>query len=207
MEKISTQLTALNNNIETKQKTLFEINTNLTNLNEQVTELKKQNCEKGKKIYQMEIKISKIEQQLLANHIEINNVTNYDMSASEIVHAIAKKANVELSEHDILDAFKNKQNKMFVEFNSLRKKKELMSKTKHKIYASEININNKNNNFININDRLTSSSRRLLWLPKNKSKQNNWRFVWVRNGQILARKAENEMVIKIESESDIENIN
>ena len=156
----------------------------------------------------MENKINKIEQQLLVNHIEINNV-NIEMSASEIIQKIAKKANVQLNEHDILDAFKNKKNKVFVEFNSLRKKKEIMSKIKHKINVNELNNDNNNNNnsFIYLNDRLTSSNRKLLWLAKNKAKQNNWKFVWVRNGEILARKAENEMVIRIESESDIDKIN
>ena len=83
-----------------------------------------------------------------------------------------------------------------------------MSKlNRHRIDGSEINKNDTNNNYIYINDRLTNSSKRLLWLAKNKAKQNNWKFVWVRHGVILARKEENQTIIRIECESDIEKLN
>ena len=156
----------------------------------------------------MEIKINSLEQKMLANHIEINNINNTELSASEIIKKIANKTNIALAEHDIADAYKNKKDKIFVEFTTFRKKSELMSKlNRHRIDGSEINKNDTNNNYIYINDRLTNSSKRLLWLAKNKAKQNNWKFVWVRHGVILARKEENQTIIRIECESDIEKLN
>ena len=46
---------------------------------------------------------------MLANHIEINNINNTELSASEIIKPIANKINIAMAEHDIPDAYKNKQ--------------------------------------------------------------------------------------------------
>ena len=69
-----------------------------------------------------------------------------------------------------------------------------MSKIKrHRIDANIINQDNPdtNNKFIYINDQLTAYNRRLLWTAKTKAKECNWKFTWVRNGSICARKNEN----------------
>ena len=122
MDKIALQTTSVNAKLEQQQTTLIQINDKLTNITEQVIELQKQNKEKDNKIEEMEIKINSLEQKMLANHIEINNINNTELSASEIIKKIANKTNIALAEHDIADAYKNKKDKIFVEFTTFRKK-------------------------------------------------------------------------------------
>ena len=78
---------------------------------------------------------------------------------------------------------KYKKGKVYVEFTSLNKKRQLKSKiTRHRLYAHIINdtenqnTNNKNN-YIHIHDAITFHKRRLLWNAKTKAKEANRKFV------------------------------
>lgn len=56
------------------------------------------------------------------------------------------------------------------------------------------------------NDHLTSASKRLLHLTKEAAKQNNFRFVWVRNCRILVRKSEGSRIKSILKAEDLNKI-
>ena len=66
--------------------------------------------------------------------------------------------------------------------------------------------NSSNVKYIYINDQLTYNNRQLLWIAKTKAHEVKWKFVWVRNGNILARKNENSPSIIINNAADIESI-
>ncbi|XP_046807404.1 uncharacterized protein LOC111687197 [Lucilia cuprina] len=110
-----------------------------------------------------------------------------------MVKTIGASINVEIKEGDISKAYriKKQSNKIIVEFSTLCKKTEFMSKIdRHRIDANIINNNGTDSNgnkFIYINDQLSFNNRRLLWLAKTKAKEANWKFVWVRSGIICAR--------------------
>ncbi|KAL4714651.1 hypothetical protein ACJJTC_004641 [Scirpophaga incertulas] len=59
---------------------------------------------------------------------------------------------------------------------------------------------------IYINERLSRYKRHLFFLARQAAKNKNWRFVWTRNGQIFARKAEGNGSIYIRTEKDVEKI-
>lgn len=219
MTQVTSQLSSISAQLQNQQSTLMQLNENVLNLSHQVNELQKQNKEKDEKISVMEVKINKLEQKIIEKNLEINNVSNDTLSATDVIKKIATSVNVELSETDIDNAYKIKRNnKVVVELCSLRKKKEIMSSLKrHRIDAKVINNeNNENNNkaadsnnkqYIYINDQLTPSNRRLLWLAKTKAKEAKWKFVWVSNGAIRARKIEEGEVVNIITENDLELIN
>lgn len=215
MAQITTQLASISTQLQNQQSTLMQINTNVSNLSQQVIELQNHNKEKDLKMCEMETKINKLEQKLMEKILEINNVTNDELSATDVMKKIATSVNVELNECDIENAYKTKRNnKVFVELCSLRKKREIMNNlNRHRIDAKKINEDNntngnENNNkkYIYINDQLTQNNRRLLWLTKNKAKEANWKYVWVRNGEIHARKIEKSQVVNISTENDLEMI-
>lgn len=85
-----------------------------------------------------------------------------------------------------------------------------MSKIKnHRIDINTLHdsTNIPTNNYIYINDELTPHNRRLLWMAKIKAKENKWKFVWIRDSHIYARRNENSSTIIINNSADIENIN
>lgn len=61
-------------------------------------------------------------------------------------------------------------------------------RTKRNLSSSDIGCGGDSR--IYANDHLTSASKRLLHLTKEAAKQNQYRFVWVRNCRILVRKSE-----------------
>lgn len=208
MSHITTQLSSISNQLQNQQTTLTQINDKVSHLSTQVIELQKQNQEKDQQINEMQTKINNLEQKAIEKNIEINNINNENLTASEVVEKIATNLCVELRETDIENVYHTKgKNKVVVELSSLRKKKEIMSKLeRHRMEATGINKDDSSekHKYIYINDQLTMQKRRLLWLAKTKAKEASWKFVWVRNGEIYARKMEKTNFININNECDIE---
>lgn len=76
-----------------------------------------------------------------------------------------------------------------------------MSKVeRHRVDASIINSGENNISspkYIYLNDQITYNNRQLLWIAKTKANEARWKFVWVKNGNIFARKKENSSPIII----------
>lgn len=213
IEMLASSVNGLNMEIRGEIRTALSTITNtLSTLVAQVNELSEKDRTKEKQISSMDTRINKIEQQMMVKNIEIKNIENKEISALEVVQIIATNRDVVINESDVTRAYRSRKqnNKIFVEFSSLSKKLELMSKIeRHRVDASIINSsddNNSNTRYIYINDQLTFSYRRLLWIAKTKAHEANWKYVWVKNGTIFARKAENSPAIIINNATDIESI-
>ena len=83
---------------------------------------------------------------------------------------------------------------------------------KAKIYAMNLKRANINRNYkfrtktIYINEHLTSNTKTLFNLTKDKIKALKYKHMWTRNGRILVRKTDDSEVIKIDSEEKIEGL-
>ena len=91
----------------------------------------------------MDSRINKLEQKMIVKNIEIKNV-NIEISAIDAIKKIVAFVNVTINDADIDNAYrlKRQNDKIIVEFSSLNKKVELMSKIKrHRVEANEINTN------------------------------------------------------------------
>ena len=75
---------------------------------------------------------------------------------------------------------------------------------RHRIESSVVTGDNNDKNHMFINEQLTAHKRHLLWLAKTKAKESNWSFVWVKNGNIFAKRNEISNPIIINNTSDIE---
>lgn len=192
------------------KSTLENLNETLDFFRNKIIELFDLNKSKDLKIEKLEEKINTLEQNSLQTNIEIKNAPTTD-TAINVVKSIATKLNVSINENDIVDAYREKRsNKIIVKFSSTKSKKELMENIKKtKLKTGDIVSNESyaavagESNRIYINDELTKFYRNLLWIAKNKAKEKNWRFVWVKYGKILAKKDENSKYISILKESDI----
>lgn len=215
IEQLSTNINTSNIQIKDEiQSALSTITTTLTALVDQVKKLNEKDQIRESQISAMDNRINKLEQEMLSKNIEIKNINNQQISAYEVVRAIGMSINVEINERDIDKAYrvKKQNNNIIIEFATLNKKIEFMDKIdRHRIDPKNVKINGENivdsNTYIYINDHLTYNNRRLLWLAKTKAKEAKWKFVWVRNGTIFARKNENSTLIIINNSTDIEFIN
>lgn len=207
MEQIAENMTSMSNHIRGElQTTLSTITTSLATLVTQVNELNIKDQKRESQINEMDSRINKLEQQLINRNIEIKNIPDTSLDAHDVMKKIAASLDVDISDYDISNAYrlKNKE-KVIVEFSSLNKKRELMNKIKrHRVDANILKEGN--SDFIYINDELTPYNRRLLWLAKTKATESKWSFVWVRGGNIFARKNEHSSAILIKNAADIETI-
>ncbi|KAI8117059.1 hypothetical protein CVS40_10971 [Lucilia cuprina] len=210
-DEIHTTLSSISTTLSTLVTQIKELSERDKQRENQINELIEKDKQKEQQINAMQSEINKLQQQQLSKNIEIKNIENKQMSDFEIVKTIATSVNVEIREGDIDRTYRiKKQNKIIVEFASLNKKAEFMSKiVRHRVDAKLINTENQCNkhNFIYLNDELTFNNRRLLWMAKMKAKENNWKYVWVNNGNICARKNENSPLFVIKNATDIESIN
>lgn len=222
IQQLNSSVTATNNEFREEMSRAFtKLAETMSNLASEVNELKEQNKKKDLCIQNMEKRVNMMEQQILSKNLEIKNVPNEEISANDVIKIIAASVNVDVQDSDISNAYKKKKRDdtiTIIEFCSLNKKRELLSKLRgHKVKGeifnntSKTNSNNSNNNLVNntanyiyINDQLSAHNRQLLWIAKTKAKENGWKFVWFRNGHLLAKKNENSTAVLISNVCDLE---
>lgn len=198
------------------KKAISNLNTLLETMNKTIADLREENRAKDKTIEYMQEKINVMEQTLIEKNVEVKNANEVD-EPIDLVMLLASKANANIAKHNIVDVYRQKRSKkIIVKFDTIVAKKEFTLKVKaQKIKSGELKtqngtyaeITNQRNETIFVNDELTALNKKLLWMAKNKARSKNWKFVWVRNGKILAKKSENDRACYITKEADIGLIN
>lgn len=191
-----------------KDKKITEIEERLNTLENNENNIKE------KHINELEIKLNNIEQIQLKKNVEIVIEKNNSTSVLETVKQIARASNITIQDSDVTDAYRIKNNKIIVKFSSLCIKKHFMKRVREcRLKEKDINkeTNNmgkrdetiKNNKNIYINDQLTAYNAKLYWMTKNKVKEMKWRFSWIKEGKIFAKKEENSSAVVINSTEEI----
>lgn len=211
MDEMKSQIQMLAITVNSLNSQITNMSATLSTLVTQVSDLSERDKAKEKQINIMDSRINKIEQKMIVKNIELKNV-NSQISEIDAIKKIGASVEVIISDTDIEKAYRLKRqtNKIIIEFTSLNKKTELMNKLKrHRVEASLINTNGNNDSsvkYIYINDQLTFNNRQLLWIAKTKAHEAKWKYAWVKNGNIFARKNENTPSIIINNATDIESI-
>lgn len=189
-ESIQQMSILINQNTQVISNFQTTITNTISTLTMQVNELCDKNKQKEKQMQEMDNRINDLEQQLLNRTIEIKNIPDDKLTANEVIKSIASSVEVVVNDVDICNSYHLKKSKKIIaEFTTVNKKKELMGNIKrHRIESKLITADENDKNFIYINEHLTAYKRHLLWLTKTKAKDSNWRFVWVKNGNIFAKK-------------------
>lgn len=135
----------------------------------------------------------------------------------DIIVKIGVNFDLNLKKEDIDEAFRIQKNKNYKSSNNndtpvmvtfLRKKDResfLSMRRRRSIFTDEVNIHGKRSQIF-INEHLTKESKELLWKAKKIKTEKNFKFLWIKNGNILLRKTENSEVIKINAEEDLEKL-
>lgn len=96
-----------------------------------------------------------------------------------------------------------------VQLPSVAAKEKLLQvrRTKKDIFPSDIGLTNCTSRYpILISEQLTRSNQELLFQARSLRGQGNYKFVWSKNGQILARFRNNSKVIRITDTSHVNNL-
>ena len=209
--EIKQMIAELSVNMQNNAGATAKLNNTIEILSNKITELVEEGHKKDQKIELLEDRLNGLEQQLLCNNVEIINAPT-TKTALETAVDIARAANMTLTEYDIENAYRIKtNNKLIIRFKSIKTKRDIIKKCKElKLTTNKIYNNNNNTNVdkkIFMNDELTAYNRNLLWQAKNKAKDVNWEYVWIKDGRILAKKNESARPIYIRKSSDINSLN
>lgn len=89
-----------------------------------------------------------------------------------------------------------------VQFRSSAKRDVALQKAK-KMRLTNEDLGLDDSTVIYVNEHLTPQNKRLLGAAVAGKKEVAWKFVWTKNGAILARRNENSRTVRIHSEADL----
>lgn len=160
-------------------------------------------------------------QSALRNEIEIHGITETpNENPYHIALTIANKIGTELSELDIEHATRagtrrnEKEKNIFnprpfvIKFTRRAKRDEFLrnAKSRRGVKAGDVD-GTTNTTRIFFNERLTRENRLLFRDTRRMAKEAGYQYCWTRNGSIFVRKREGAGVHRIQSKTDIENLN
>ncbi|XP_044757467.1 uncharacterized protein LOC123315704 [Coccinella septempunctata] len=185
------------------------------NLLKLTQELKAENADLKLEISSLNHRLNSMEQHTKSNNIEIQDVPektgeNLFQIIDKIGNFIGqpiKKENVDFITR-VNTKIASKPKHIVVRFTTKLLRDEFLAKAKIKRNQCEnrsLMLDGISNRFF-INEHLTIANKILLRKVRDVSKERNFKFVWVRDGAILARKDERSKIIQISSESDIAKI-
>ena len=166
-------------------------------LKETVIELKSivENAEKS---------LNNLEQYSRRECIEINGIPSTpEESTDDIVVALARQIGVTITPNDIsishrLKKFTTSQHPptIFAKF--------INQKIRNKIFENRFKLKQANpRKMIFINESLTKTNRKIFNVCRNFKKANNWKYVWIKQGQTYLKKSDDDNTLKIESIYDL----
>lgn len=164
-------------------------------------------------------RVDNLEQSSLNNCVDIVGVPyNEDKNKlrESILNVFCKNIKANISNDNIIDLYQknitkpnknNIKNVVCVKFDSSESKYEIM-KSKKKLYDNAIIFKNENDEEVSeivyINHSLINNKRKILKAATNVKKEFNFKFLWIKNGNIYLRKKEGSEVKIINCLEDLE---
>lgn len=179
-----------------------------------IEELLAENKQLKQKVKTLEQRIEDVEQYSRSNSLEIHGIPqerNEDVMS--VVKEVGKALDMNISDSmvDACHRLRRNQNGnnppgIIVKFVRRLDKEEFIRKRRVKRTLSTRHINRPDDRPIYVNESLSPSRRRLLAMAKTVQRENNYKFLWVRNGRIFLRKIEDAEVKVVLSQEDLDEL-
>ena len=218
MKKFCEFINAQYEDINTTSKSNHEL---LEKMIADTAKLRDEIREKDNKIKYLESRVNVLEQNCIKNDVEISNIEpRNNENLHEIVKKIAQITNTEITDKNIADIYRTRsrnplKSNIIVTFNQFTKKQLFINNCKRQRSTNSLTLKRvfddeideaRGGGVIFINNRLTNNNKHLLWLAKQKAREQNWKFVWEREGRIFMRNCENARSVHIGCIDDVNNI-
>ena len=181
-------------------------------LEEKINKLITKSEEKDRYIENLEERVSDLEKHIFAKNIEILGIPENDLrnpEESEIKKAVVTaltKNQININPADIEEAYKventHKQNGrpiVVVKLKARAKRMEILKQYKERTRGVE-------RKELRVFEHISKSKKMLLWEARERAKIEQWAYVWVQDGNVLARKSDGQKVTKIQSFRDLRRI-
>lgn len=209
VEGIKEAVSFLSDQYDTLLVDIRRYESEVTQMQEKVSTLETEITSQAKEIKDLHVKINVGEQYSRRLNLEIQGIPfTPGEDLCKVLLEVAQKSNIEYCRADVQVAHRlptrsDRTPAILVRFASINAKDKWIKARKFARDASEIGSLPKG---VFFNDNLTSRNKELLWKAKVRAKERGYRFVWVKNGKILAKKAEGTPVFPIITDADIDNI-
>jgi hypothetical protein len=187
---------------EKQQKTINEMNKN-------IGKIISDSRDKDVVIAKLSERVSELEQLRLDNIIEISGIPVRDGENLEnVIQKIADEC--DLSADGITDVSripkrrKDRVPSIEVKFATSSVRDKWLKRKKGRQLTVDDVYENGSDSKVYINEKLTSENKRLFYLAREKGKEKNYKYVWVKNGKIFVRKFEDVGITRIKNEYDIQ---
>lgn len=211
VNNLKMEVIQLNSKIKTLEDEKVEKEKKIITLEERVNKLEQQNSKKW-----VEDRLNTIDQKNLRNWVEIVNLPeNLVVNPKEAALAVARESNIIINDSDIIDSYcVKKKNKVLVHFSSYNIKQNYIDKVREKKLSvadlakkrernSAEQSSSKNCKKVYVNEQLTATNKRILWEAKDIARSKKWKYVWVKNGRIFVKKADDSAALQIRNTSDL----
>ncbi|KAH9635238.1 hypothetical protein HF086_013265 [Spodoptera exigua] len=164
------------------------------------------------------------DQELLLNDIEISGIPECkDESALHLVKVLGTKLGVIVDERDVVhvervgsthrnrtttsisaDPASRRPRSISVRFARRVTRDALLraARVRRGMTTQDLDISGQAHR-VYVNERLTRTNRQLFYLARQAGTRGNWRYVWTKDGRILARKEDGLRTERVRSEADI----
>ncbi|XP_041974001.1 uncharacterized protein LOC121729528 [Aricia agestis] len=224
MEILSCQQSSLQTSIKEIQtqnqeiiKSMEFISAQYDEMKNKITKLESERKDHLAYIQTLQMKVENLERSQKQASIEICNLPPQVNEKKDdlvgIVEKIGETLNVNLEKTQIYDIFriptKSPSRPIIVEFSSVLLKEKMISSLKTFNKSNNIKLNTSHLKLggdikpIFIRERLTETARRMYYLSREFSKENDFMFCWTAHGKVYLRKREGAPAIRIDTKEDL----
>lgn len=185
------------------------LGTEITSLKEDYVQLKNENFEINKEIYQLKSQLDDFEQYSKNSNLVISGIPeNVDENLFDILNVMANKLQIHnsgiIDYHRISTRKASSIKPIIVKFISKKQRNAFFAATKVK----RLRANDLKENFdqmkIFVNEHLTNLNKSLFYEVRQFKAKNNYKFAWTKDGKIYLRKSESDPIIRIKELKDLD---
>lgn len=222
LQSIKEEVIALESSVEFLNENYENNKSDIAKYQESLSKLQKENTQLNNCVHDLQIRLHVMEQHNRSNNIELQCVPEHrHENLLSIVTQLSKVVSCEIKESDIHHCTRvaktNKDDKrprsIIVKFATPRIRDNLLAKTinynkanpKDKINTSHLGIGG-NKTPIYVIEHLSPMNKKLHAAARQVAKEKDFKFVWVKQGRVFLRKAEDSEFIFIKNQETLDRI-
>lgn len=199
-------------------KTFEEMRGKLDDIKSENSELRKENqklvtlCEQlAKRVTDCESRLMQTEQYSRNSNVELKGIaTQRGEDLMEVLKKVGRTVGEPIVESDVeichrVPVPNSDAHNIIVQFASRKKRNDFLEKARRTRFSCK-DLGLASNGPVFVNEHLCPAMKKLLGQAIARKREMNWRFVWVRNGTVFARKLEETPVVRINSVGDLSKI-
>lgn len=218
LREINTELKSISDGMNFMNKEFEEIKLKLQSVVSENAVLKKEKAELSQKCDTMagllkenELRLVQCEQYSRRFNIEVKGIPKTETeNVNDLVFKLGDLIGEQITLSDIETCHRvptrdTTKSNMIVQFQRRQKRDSVLDKAKKKrITCQDFGL--PETSPVYVNEHLCPALKKLLGMAVSKKREHQWRYVWVRNSKIFARKADGTPVITISDSGDLDKI-